>query len=343
MTAPSASNTRVLNTSSPVKYIVDVTHIVDWLSYTAPEGTPVEQLLPVTPPIAWQDLPHGALGYRYGKRAGHVTVYWGGTVDGMGTHVVISGQGCRELEAWGLTSWWGYLKVITDSGWHVSRLDYAIDDRSGLLDLETVVTAFRAGQYTSPSLRWSVLDSGDRPGVVAGRTCYLGSTKSDTRIRIYDKAAEQDSPAGDHWIRVELQLRNDRATAAAAAHADAGEHSGELIAGLLRRQLDFKSGQATDCNKSRQQTADWWDAFLAGAAKVRLTLAPATRTLESVLGWLNKQVAPSLALVLAAAGGDLTGLVEMVESGRQRWTAEHRWMLEWSAPALAWAAAPSGP
>jgi phage replication initiation protein len=251
----------------------------------------------------------------------------------MGVHVVISGQGCRELEAWGLPSWWAYLKAIVSFGWHVTRLDYALDDRAGILDMSEVVGAFSAGDYTSPSRTWNLLRSGTRPGIVDGETIYLGSAKSDTRIRIYDKAAEQSCEPGTHWIRVELQLRADRAHQAAVQYSEAGESAPGMMAGLLLRQLDFKASGQADTHKSRQVTAPWWARFVGTLEKVRLSMAPAQRSLESVQGWLNKQVAPSLALVLAAAGGELTGLVEMAREGRSRWTATHRNMLAWSAPA----------
>jgi hypothetical protein len=49
-----------------------------------------------------------------------------------------------------------------------------------------------------------------------GRTIYVGSPKSDTRLRIYDKAAEQDISKDKRigfvdWTRYELQIRNDLA------------------------------------------------------------------------------------------------------------------------------------
>lgn len=63
--------------------------------------------------------------------------------------------------------------------------------------------------YTCRS-QWWLVEYGSE-----GECIYFGSPKSNTRIRIYNKAAERGYKEGEkHWIRVELQLRDVNASGA---------------------------------------------------------------------------------------------------------------------------------
>ena len=68
-----------------------------------------------------------------------------------------------------------------------------------------------------------------------GQTVQFGSPKSDTLIRIYDKARERNCPAGNHWIRCELQLRRERA----ASFIQLLQAIGEAYCGMMMNYLWF--------------------------------------------------------------------------------------------------------
>jgi hypothetical protein len=71
-----------------------------------------------------------------------------------------------------------------------------------------------------------------------------------------------------------------------------------------------------------------WDAFLSAAAKVKLAVEVASRTLESVRYHLERQWAPMIATLMIAAGGELAWLIEVMHSGRARMGPRHYALLE---------------
>jgi hypothetical protein len=106
--------------------------------------------------------------------------------------------------------------VITlgEAGGRCSRVDFAFDwPTEASLVIERVASRIVAGHYTS---RWRLENARSCIRISSvlgqGETLYLGSKNSDTRLRIYDKAAEQGED--EARLRVELQVRKERADAA---------------------------------------------------------------------------------------------------------------------------------
>jgi phage replication initiation protein len=75
---------------------------------------------------------------------------------------------------------------------------------------------------------------------------------------------------------------------------------------------------ASDSNKSRWLIAGWWARFLENAAKVRLALPRSERTLEKVFAWIDRQVAPSMALLTKAQGGEVGWFYDAMHDGERR-------------------------
>ena len=132
----------------------------------------------------------------------------------------MSGRGCRTFEAESGCSMLDLIKSVVGlqqlGKAHIARCDVAFDDVSGVLPLDII--------YKKVSERWthekiagdklyeyvSPLRSYNAQITNKGITVYIGSETSDLLIRFYDKACEQklDIP---HWVRLEMQLRNDHA------------------------------------------------------------------------------------------------------------------------------------
>lgn len=262
-----------------------------------------------------------------------MTVSWAGSTPGMGWHVEATGEGCRELEAaWRAAGtspdWPGYLGYLRALGCSFSRADVACDDHAGHLDLAVMQGKMEARELTSRWQKWRPvypeLALGETP---SGPTLYLGSTKSDLRMRVYNKEEEQKkkgNPTAGHWVRCELQARNARADAVVAALCEAKDLS--AIAGILRGLVEFREA-GEDTNVSRWAVSPWWDAFLSAVSRVSLVALPKVRTIETVRRWVREQVSPSLALLMTAAGGDVEELLALAREGLPRLSMRHRAML----------------
>lgn len=302
--------------------------LIDYLRFTIPDETvPIDYLIPGADRLDWVDLPYGHYGYTKCQVAGGVRVYSGHHQPGVGMCVQISGQGCRELEGAGLvTDWAGYFAYLLSVGARICRVDLGLDDTSAAcIDIDQVVGHLRDKTVVKRWKQWSVVQSCNDLDGVTGKTVYVGSRKSAAFLRIYDKAAEQGLDG--HWVRVELELKDERAERMAQALAGAStDEVGALVAGVLRGYIDFKvCGE--DENKSRWETVAWWSRFLGAVEKVRLGCNPIVRTLEQVDQWLRNAVAPSLAMIVQADGGALERIFDYITEGKQRWRTRHRIML----------------
>ncbi len=328
--APPTSNTGVQITLSPVQ----AENCVDWIAFTLPESCSFADVDDLLGEREWVLTDRGAMGYRSCRVAPGMRCYFDGQ-PGMGIHLEISGEGCRVLESTGLWSWQAFEMRLAKLGVHVSRLDLARDDRSGLLDLDTLALAW---EHRAVASRWRGMDerrSSGRGGGYKGRTLYFGSSTSDARLRIYDKAVElagkSDNPDAflaehGHHIRVELQLRNDRA--AAALREMGRTFALSFLPGLLRSYLDFKARPAREGEPvTRVPSLGAWDAFLKCASVWRLATEVVRRDVERIAASFSKQYGPTLALLVSAFGGDMGPIYAMIKDGRRRWRGSHHSIL----------------
>lgn len=317
--------------------------LVDWLAFTAPVNTPLPDLLPRSDRLSWTVAERGALGYRQQLVSGGVHYYTDGSPT-QGVHVVISGSGCREIEAAGcvdqdyLGGWPGYLKLITDSGWNITRLDLAIDETDGVLKIEELANNITSGHCVSQWNKVKRYPEWNTNGELIGDGLSIGSRVSNKYLRIYNKALEwkskkhTESP-NKHWIRVEIELKQESANEIAAIIA-AQETLGVIVESLLRHYLQFKQQVPTDSNKRRWPLLPSWSTFLGNVARLKLSTAPEVRTIETVKRWIKHQVAPMLSVVVSVAGGDLDFVLECVTDGLSRLQPRHLKLLT-SAPELA--------
>jgi len=303
--APPSSNTGVQSASG------SLSALVDWASLTFSDAE--HDLAGVLAMFGgeheWSALERGANGYRAGWVRGAVKVLYDGQ-PGMGIHVQLSGKGCRQLEAEGLvTDWQSFVGWVLAAGGSFSRLDLALDDRAGLVNLDLVEEAVRSDAYVSRWRSWRITQSKSRGAAQLGRTVNFGAPQSDASLRIYDKAAEQGVEGP--WVRLEMQMRDDRAQRLALALSEKGAG---VVAGVLRGYLDFKqAGEGTQ--KTRWRSAAWWSELLAAAERVVLGTAPLVRTVASIKAWVSRQVAPSLAILAAAATEGRDAIDAIIELG----------------------------
>lgn len=223
-----------------------------------------------------------------------------------GVLLELKGRGCRQYENFLLAqkrSWFDFFKDCLEKKAVIKRLNLAINDRTGILDIpelarkcknEECVSIFRSFKnYRSGELVWR----DEKLGM--GNTLYIGSLKSEVYFCLYEKDYEQyvklSIPIEEAKIknRFEIRLKNDR-----ALHAlrDLLKHNNpeKTAFGIIKRYMRFAEKEP-DKRRSAWKTNEQWLWFIGkNREEVRLTSAPEPYTVESTYRWLGRQIAPTL-------------------------------------------------
>lgn len=239
--------------------------LYDWLSFTAKTSDPffMVSLLGLEN-VPWQSV-KGARGYQERLYFNCISIHYNGRAD-MGVWCEMSGQGCRAFESLSTLpgKWDDLFEKIREHALNITRLDVAYDDHVGMLDLDRIIQDTRKREYVSRSEYWEIVESSK------GQTLQFGSPQSDVLIRIYDKARERNCPAGQHWIRCELQLRRDRAV----KFTQLPYSIGECFCGVMINYLRFVDPDELDSNRWRWPLKPFWGDFLENAQAIRIYEAP---------------------------------------------------------------------
>ena len=117
----------------------------------------------------------------------------------------------------------GLLKWVYAQQGHVTRIDCALDDRAGTVQMATIRQAVADGHCVTRAaeVRQIVSNLTRGTGATTGETIYFGSPQSQTLLRIYDKRLEMQSKERGNWeefgVRWELEFKKDRAELCARA------------------------------------------------------------------------------------------------------------------------------
>lgn len=291
--------------------IKDNVVLIDWLTCSfAPSDTQDWQfwadVLGLSD-VSWVPMEHGRNGYRAGMYFEGISILYDAR-DDMGVCVNMSGQGCRSFESFGRGDWLELFDFLQEDGFHISRLDVAFDDHTGILDLNQMFFDTDDRNFVSKSRFDEITKSfkDGRPGI----TIYHGSPRSDIRFRIYDKAAERNCDVDQHWVRVEMQLRNDRASAFAFSAVPLGERFRGVLCNYLR-YVDFSS---SDSNRWRWPMKDYWARLIDGIAAIQLYTAPGTEyNIDKLDHYVFGQAGQAISAAVAVYGAD--EFVRRVQAG----------------------------
>ena len=235
--------------------------IIDWVSFTTRLHTvsDIIKLLGLTN-VPFEDL-LGSRGkkhrYHFGGISIHADDIQNNVLTGDYIWLEMSGQGCRTFETHGN----GNYNLLFDAAIsypteiHLTRLDVAFDDMTGVLDINHLCDETRLGNYTSLLQKYESIYSN------AGNTVYFGSKMSKTLIRIYDKAMQRGYDNKEvHWIRCELQLKDVNALGFVKKIKDTPIP--DVYRGVMRKYLQYRIPSDTDTNKARWDICEWWNRFL---------------------------------------------------------------------------------
>lgn len=294
----------------------------DWLSFTSQTLTPQEIIKHIgLAECPWTEIA-GARGYKDRLYFGGISIHFNGR-EGMGTWCEMSGTGCRTFETYSLISWEELTDWLIDQKFNITRLDIAFDDHSGILDVEQVQQDTEAGNMVTRSDAWETIRSSK------GASLTIGSPQSLFRLRIYDKAAERAAKlkgeekaqlAGTHWVRVEMQLRDERAKEFLRLTQD--EELGTIFAGVLKNYIRYVEPNG-DSNKSRWPMTDYWQQLLGEVDRIQLFVSPGVRyNYQDMFDNMLRQY--GCAIHTAMAAGDTVKLFDRAERSYQQTSEANR-------------------
>lgn len=254
-----------------------------------------------------------------------------------GVLLELKGKGCRQFEGYLVAqgrSWYDFFMDALIEGGVMKRLDLAINDRAGILDIpeltekcnkEECVSVFRSFKsYSSGELVKQTEQ--DKAGM--GHTLYIGSLKSEVYFCVYEKNYEQYAKLGipieetPIKNRFEIRLKNERAYYAVRdllTYYDAERTAFSII----NRYVRFVDMEA-DKRREDWKLNDRWAWFIGdGREPLKLTTQPEPYTLSRTLNWIARQVAPTLKMLKQIDTGNKTDYLKNIERSA-RLTEKHK-------------------
>lgn len=277
---------------------------------------------------------HAFFGYAAQYIMGNITLMFSDDLK-KGCLLELRGKGCREFEIFlnaQKRTWFDFFRLVQERGGVLKRIDLAVNDKAGWLDIPALAEKCQKKEYHSLFRTFRSYQSGEMISQreedkdVMGNTLYLGSAKSEIYFCIYEKDYEQyvrvGTPMEDAEVknRFEIRLKNDRAKHAVLDLLEY-EDAGATVFGIINRYVCFL--QPGEEDKRNWELDPVWERFIGEEGrKLKLTDQPEPYTLERTLNWIVRQVAPSfkmLTLLSELRGEDdlLTGLIERAKLSPQ--------------------------
>lgn len=185
----------------------------------------------------------------------------------------------------------------------VTRFDIALDDYSKSIEYQVMADALEAKQYARFQ-DFDLIRNGGKSKKKKGFTIYLGSRKSDRKLRFYDKGAESRGQIDSY--RLELEAHNEVAQKAVAGwlkiDSNFDELSPKYLASLVVGNVEFVE-RGKDKNVPRMKRLEWWEALVKRVgSSVRHSIQQVPTNLDKAMGWVHRAVSPTLAVLQEVMG-----------------------------------------
>lgn len=222
---------------------MSISYRLDWLRWSIPTGQRPDNALPDMDVFAPSDRELSPLPY-YNRVAAFnaARVDWNTERPEQKMLITIDGHSLGHYRAAGGDEVDLLKFVQSRPGRTTTRLDFAIDLRNekspdAILEL---LACWQRGEIKTHARTCNRVDGYKRGGRMHGITLYIGSRASGTMLRVYDKAAQQNQD-GNHWIRVELEVKKPHADKLAAAMIGQGITAAgcAAIRDYIRTPLDW--------------------------------------------------------------------------------------------------------
>jgi Replication initiation factor len=214
-------------------------------------------------------------------------------------HVEVTQSACDRL---GLELSIELLRELRQLGGRASRIDAHFDDRHGISSPALVDAAVDARQMHSRVRRTSC-HAWKEAGVV--ETVYVGSRQSGRMLRVYNGDKMHGPGTGVRW---ELEHHAEHAERFAEIIAGSPpSEMGELLMESIRSHVDFVDRSAVGIHAERAELLPWWAELVGSAKRLVLRWPSPVEYVQRKAAWLERQVAPALALVCGWKGGAQRG------------------------------------
>ncbi|MSR93954.1 hypothetical protein FYJ34_06725 [Clostridiaceae bacterium 68-1-5] len=227
----------------------------------------------------------------------------------LGILLEMTGQACRRMENHlELTerTWYELFRKIERCNGVYKRLDIAVNDHHGILDIHHMKLLLEDGSYVSRFRSYEFIRSGaiKREKEGSGDTLYVGSKDSEIYFCIYEKDYEQfvkyQIPVEEAYIknRFEIRLFEERAASFAKSMRSCQKDEDgleRLCFGVINHYLAFLVKE--EGKEKRNWVMDpMWNHFISQVHrdKIRLEMQPREQSVERSLYWVRHQCMPTI-------------------------------------------------
>ncbi|MBZ1513168.1 replication initiation factor domain-containing protein [Leuconostoc mesenteroides] len=250
----------------------------------------------------------------------------------FGTTLYLTGKGTRLFEKALLEqsmNWRNFFEKARQYRGHLTRLDIAINDKWGLLDMNELVKAVQEKRFWSKSKSYAVHGNVDD-----GWTVDFG--KSPFVIRAYDKHKEQANKGYDTDVktRVELELHQDKAEYVLDEWLNHDKKLVDITFDILYTYLWFtnepidaqklKSDKVREVIEQTVEPMPAWSLLTALGNRMKFVRQPKKQSVERIEKWVLQSVVPSLAVLKKT--GHWHEIIESINSVEL--SAEHQKLVE---------------
>lgn len=244
-----------------------------------------------------------------------------------GVLLELKGKGCRQFESYLLAqerSWYDFFMDALIEGGVMKRIDLAINDRTGILDIPELKEKCKYRECVSLFRSFKSYASGEfvkhdeQDKSEMGHTLYIGSLKSEVYFCCYEKNYEQyvklgipieESPVKN---RFEIRLKNERAYYAVRDLLTTYDAE-QTAFSIINRYIKFVDKEAGK-SQSQWKLNDRWSWFIGkDRPPLKLTTQPEPYTLERTMSWIARQVAPTLKMLKKIDAGNGTDFLKHIE------------------------------
>ena len=250
----------------------------------------------------------------------------------FGTTLYLTGKGTRLFEKALLEqsmNWRNFFEKARQYRGHLTRLDIAINDKWGLLNMNDLVKAVQEKRFWSKSKSYAVHGNVDD-----GWTVDFG--KSPFVIRAYDKHKEQANKGYDTDVktRVELELHQDKAEYVLDEWLNHDKKLVDITFDILYTYLWFtdepidaqklKSDKVREVIEQTVEPMPAWSLLTALGNRMKFVRQPKKQSVERIEKWVLQSIVPSLAVLKKT--GHWHEIIEAINSVEL--SAEHQKLVE---------------